>query len=401
MRILLVAHGFPRSPEDMAGSFLLTLAHGQQALGHSVAVVVPHAAGLPMKEELAGVTVYRYRYGPDAEETLAYAGTMHEQVLRSWAARWRLLRLLQASRREVRRVCDAWRPRPDVLHVHWWVPGGFAVWPPHSDQPPVILTSHGTDLFLLDRFPMARPLAAPIFKASAQVTVISSPLVERVESLGVLPSRISVIPMPVVVRHFQDDGVPKAVGNRLLFVGRLVERKGAHVAVEALEVLKRKGREAHLTVVGDGPERDRLEALADEKGVSTQVDFRGSVPAESVADAFAEADVFLMPAVTDWKGEQEGFGLVLVEAMMSGVPVVATQSGGILDVVTNNETGLLVPERDPEALAVAAERLLTDRALGRSLAQSAIEDVRRRFAPEAIARQFEAVYRRAIGAAGT
>ena len=115
MRILLVAHGFPRSPDDMAGSFLLPLAHGQQALGHSVAVVVPHAAGLPMKEELAGVTVYRYRYGSDADETLAYAGTMHEQALRSWTARWRLLQLVQASRREVRRVSDAWRP--DVLHV--------------------------------------------------------------------------------------------------------------------------------------------------------------------------------------------------------------------------------------------------------------------------------------------
>ena len=385
----------------MAGSFLLTLAHGQQALGHSVAVVVPHAAGLPMKEELAGVTVYRYRYGSDADETLAYAGTMHEQALRSWTARWRLLQLVQASRREVRRVSDAWRP--DVLHVHWWVPGGFAVWPPYPDQPPVVLTSHGTDLFLLDRFPAARALAAPIFKASTRVTVISSPLVERVESLGVPPWKISVIPMPVVVRHFERAGERKPVGHRLLFVGRLVERKGAHVAIEALEVLKRKGREAHLTVVGDGPERDRLEALAGEKGVRAQIDFRGSVPAESVADAFAEADVFLMPALTDWKGEQEGFGLVLVEAMMSGVPVVASQSGGIPDVVTDEETGLLVPERDPEALAGAAARLLTDRALGRRLARSAAEDVRRRFAPEAIARRFEAVYRRAaaVGVAGT
>ncbi|NNG16242.1 MAG: glycosyltransferase family 4 protein [Gemmatimonadales bacterium] len=382
----------------MAGSFLLTLAHGQQALGHEVAVVVPHAAGLPMEEELAGVAVYRYRYGRDAEETLAYVGTMHEQALASWVARWRLLRLVQASRREVRRVCDVWQP--DVLHVHWWVPGGFAVWPSLPDQPPVVLTSHGTDVFLLDRFPMARPLAAPIFKAAAQVTVISSPLVERVESLGVPPSRISVIPMPVALGRFEAASDRTTIGNRLLFVGRLVERKGAHVAIEALEVLKRKGREAHLTVVGDGPERDRLEALADQKGVSPQVDFQGTVPAESVAHAFAKTDVFLMPAVTDWKGEQEGFGLVLVEAMMSGVPVVASESGGIPDVVTDGETGLLVPEHDPEGLAGAIERLLSDSALGRRLARAAAKEVRRRFAPEAIARRFEAVYSRATEVAG-
>jgi glycosyltransferase involved in cell wall biosynthesis len=102
-----------------------------------------------------------------------------------------------------------------------------------------------------------------------------------------------------------------------------------------------------------------------------------------------------MPAVTDWKGEQEGFGMVLVEAMASGLPVVATRSGGIPDVVTDGTTGLLVPERDPEALATAAARLLDDPALAQRLATAARADLDARFAPDAIARGYEAVYRRA------
>ena len=396
MRILLIAHGFPRSPDDMAGSFLLTLAQGQQALGHHVASVAPHAAGLATDEMLSGVQVFRYRYGTDQDETLAYAGTMHEQALGSWAARWRLLRLVKASRREVRRVVQAWRP--DVLHVHWWVPGGFSVWPPAADQPPVVLTSHGTDLFLLDRFPAARAIAAPIFRMAHQVTVISSPLVERVESLGVPRERISVIPMPVATRFQERDPATEA-GSRLLFVGRLVERKGASVAIEALDILKRMGREAHLTIVGDGPERGSLENLVSGKGLRHAVEFKGQLPSERVAAALAEADLFVMPAVTDWKGEQEGFGLVLVEAMMSGVPIVASRSGGIPDVVTDGETGLLVAERDPAALADAIVRLLSDRNLSHRMARAAARDAERRFAPPAIARRFEAVYRRTLGVA--
>ena len=398
MRILLIAHGFPRSPDDMAGSFLLTLAQGQQALGPEVAAVAPHAAGLATDETLRGVRVFRYRYGTDQDETLAYAGTMHEQALGSWAARWRLLRLVQASRRAVGRVVQAWRP--DVLHVHWWVPGGFAVWPPPADQAPVVLTSHGTDLFLLDRFPAAEVIAAPIFRMAHQVTVISSPLVDRVESLGIPRERISVIPMPVAARFHER--LPGAeAGSRLLFVGRLVERKGARVAVEALDVLKRMGRKAHLTIVGDGPERGSLESLVGDKGLSQAVEFKGRLPTERVAGELAAADLFVMPAVTDWKGEQEGFGLVLVEAMMSGVPIVASRSGGIPDVVRDGETGLLVPERDPVALADAIARLLSDQDLSQRLAQAAARDAERRFAPPAIARRFEAVYRRALGVAGS
>jgi hypothetical protein len=111
-----------------------------------------------------GVEVVRYRYGPEAEETLAYAGTMHEQALRSWRARWRLLRFIAASRAGLRRELRAWQP--DLLHVHWWVPGGFAVWPGIARRVPVVLTSHGTDVFLLDRFPLVRPIARAIFRAA-------------------------------------------------------------------------------------------------------------------------------------------------------------------------------------------------------------------------------------------
>jgi len=392
LKTLLVTHNFPRRADDMAGAFLLALAKGQQALGHEVRVVAPHAAGLAEREEVGGVEVVRYRYGTDDQETLAYAGTMHEQALRSWAARWRLLQFIRAARRAVRRECAAFRP--EVVHVHWWVPGGFAVWPGGAAGRPVVLTSHGTDLFLLDRFPAARRLAGPIFRAARAVTVISSPLVERVERLGVPRDRITVLPMPLTVGRFSGPPRGQREAGGLLFVGRLIERKGAEFAIRALAELRRKGRAARLTIVGDGPERPRLEALIKELGLFGIAELAGALSHESVAEHYRSASVLLMPAVTDWKGEQEGFGMVLVEAMATGLPVVATRSGGIPDVVTDGVTGLLVPERDPAALASAAAHILDDPSLASTLVEAARRELDTRFAPDAIARGYEAVYRR-------
>ena len=377
----------------MAGAFLLTLARGQLARGHDVLALAPHDAGLPERSEIDGVRIARYRYGSDAQETLAYRGNMHEQVFSSWRARGRLLRLLSASRAAVRRAEREFRP--DVIHVHWWFPGGLAVWPRATGGAPVVLTSHGTDLFLLDRSAATRALAAPIFRTAAEVTVISTPLVPRVAALGVDAAHVTVVPMPMDESTFRADGPPPHESKTLLFVGRLIERKGPEYAVRALASLRGAGRDVRLTLVGDGPDRAALERLAGALGVLDFVTFTGALPPAEVSRMYRCAAVLLMPAVTDWKGEQEGFGMVIVEAMAAGVPVVATRSGGIGDIVRDSENGLLVAERDAEGLARAALRLLDDAGLARRLSERARADVRERFSAARIAETFDAVYRRA------
>jgi glycosyltransferase involved in cell wall biosynthesis len=185
----------------------------------------------------------------------------------------------------------------------------------------------------------------------------------------------------------------------MLFVGRLIERKGAEYAIRAVADLRRQGRAVRLTVIGDGPERTKLVALIEELGLRDAVDLAGALPHDAIADHYRTASILLMPAVTDWKGEQEGFGMVLVEAMASDLPVVATRSGGIPDVVTDGVTGLLVPERDAAALAAAAARLLDDPGLAARLSAAAQADLDRRFSPAGLAAEFDAVYRRAVGTA--
>ena len=396
MKILLVAHGFPRRPDDLAGAFLLALARGQQALGNTVLVVAPHDAGVSLEDVIDGVRVRRYRYAEDEAETLAYRGTMADQVLKSWAGRRKLLGFIAAARAAAGRAVRDFDP--DVIHVHWWFPGGLSVWPRLASRVPYVLTSHGTDLFLIDRVPAAARLAGPIFRGAAEVTVISSPLVSRAERLGVPRSRITVIPMPIdhavatAIELPRDPAMPR---DLLLFVGRLVERKGAAFAIRALAELAARGMPAQLVIVGEGPERDALIALADSLGVGDRVELTGALSPSEVRSRYAAGGIFVMPAVTDWKGEQEGFGMVIVEAMAYGLPVVASRSGGIPDIIRDGENGLLVPERDVAALADAIARVIEDGALAARLAASARDDVRHRFAPARIATAFDTVYRRA------
>lgn len=393
MRILLVAHGFPRGADDLAGAFLLDLARGQQALGHEIAAVVPHDAGLALHDHLGGVEIRRFRYGRDEDETLAYRGTMAEQVLRSWSARWRFVRFIGAMRAAVQRAVREWRP--DIVHVHWWFPGGLAIWPGRLSVP-VVVTSHGTDLFLADRSAPLRSLASRILPSARAVTVISTPLAERARRLGVPADRITVVPMPIRAPEGTPADADARVPGRVLFLGRLVARKGAAVAIDAMPALRRRVPHATLRVVGDGPERAALEAQVDRLGLRDAVTFVGAIPPSAVATEYASAAAFVMPAITDWKGEQEGFGLVLVEAMRAGLPVVASRSGGIPDVVTDGATGRLVPERDAAALASALADTIEDPARAQAMAERAAQDVVTRFAPDTIARVFDDVYRRAV-----
>jgi glycosyltransferase involved in cell wall biosynthesis len=396
VKILFVAHNFPRHSGDVAGHFLLSLAHGLLQRNHQVLAVVPHDAGLTSRDDIDGVQVRRFRYANDDAETLAYRGTMADQVLRSVGAKVSLLRFMRAARREARRACLEWKP--DVANIHWWFPSGLAVGRLRaaSGRVPLVLTSHGTDLFLLDKLAAALPLARRVFRRADRVTVISQPLVGRVTALGVPRDSVSVIPMPVDRALLEEPG--RANGGehgdsvRLLFVGRLVERKGAEFAIRALKLLVSRGINASLRILGDGPLRVDLDNLCDELELGTRVHFSGVVPPADVRAEMRAADVFLMPAVTDWKGEQEGFGMVIVEAMLSGVPVVATDSGGITDIIENGANGMLVAERDAEAIAAAVARIARNGELAGRLREAGRQTALQRFHPDSIAERFEEVY---------
>lgn len=403
LHILHVTHNYPRWPGDVSGSFLLSLAREQRALGHQVSVLAPHAAGASGREELPpGVHVVRYRYGSDSQETLTYTGTMHERVLASWRARWRLLRLLFALRRAVR---TALRERCiDIVHAHWWFPNALALWP-WPGRPPLVVTSHGTDLFLLGGTPLLAPLARTALRRAAMVTTVSTALAARVRALGVPAERVDVIPMPLDAGAYGDPHAPhpdarpfdaEREAHHVLFVGRLTAQKGAADLVEAMAQVVRERSQVHLTVIGDGPERSALAERVERLGLEKHVRFLGVRTGAEVATFYRRASVLVVPSTTGARGEQEGFGLVAVEGMAGGVPVVATRSGGLTDIVRDGETGWLVTAGASEELARTLLDVLAHPDEARRRAGEARRDVVARFAPESLARRYIGVYHRAL-----
>ncbi|MDP3685675.1 MAG: glycosyltransferase family 4 protein [bacterium] len=214
--------------------------------------------------------------------------------------------------------------------------------------------------------------------AAGRVTVINDGMKQHLFRLGIPEQKIvkfytgvaeDFFSAPAGIEEFRSRYV--LGGKRVVTcVSRLVPRKGIDVLLRAFADVVRDLPDAHLIIVGDGPERARLETLARSLNLARHVYFLGIVPMDDVRRALAVADVFVLtPIVMDV--DVEGFGIVYVEAAAAGKPAVGTRTGGIPEAVLDGETGLLVPERDAAATAVALVRLLVDHSLRTRLAATA------------------------------
>jgi glycosyltransferase involved in cell wall biosynthesis len=379
VHVVWLTHNYPRFPEDIAGAFLHPLAAALVRRGVEVTVIAPSDAGSGGRGEDAswdGVQVRRVRYAAPSRERYAYTGQM-QQALRSPAGMLALARLVAALRGAARSQAA------QVVHAHWWVPAGLAA-PPER---PLVLTIHGTDARLL-RSAAVRLVARRVVRRARVVTAVSQAVAQAVvRAMGAQAAVPAVQPMPLNTEGW----AWSSGGGGAMVVARLTPQKRVHLAVEAVALLRAEGRALPLTIVGDGPERSRLEARAAALGLGGLVRFRGAAPRVEVRRALECADVFLLPA------QEEGFGLAAAEALMHGVPVVACHDGGgLLDLVPPVGAGrLAAPE--PRALAAAVRDVL-DTPSARDEARAAGARWRNLLAPDAVAARFETWYHEAAGA---
>lgn len=214
-------------------------------------------------------------------------------------------------------------------------------------------------------------LSVWLLRRADHVQVVSPQLAQDVARLGVDPERITVLPTIVQTYLFEPgaDSPERYGAGRLLFVGRLARQKDIPTLLRAMRLLADRGRECRLTVVGGGPQRKNLLELRDRLGVDAQVEFISHKPREKLVELYRQSSIFVIASV------HEAFGKVIVEAGLCGLPIVGTAVGGIQWHVVDGENGLLVPPRDPDALATAIARLLDDPALARTMGR----ETQRRF----------------------
>jgi glycosyltransferase involved in cell wall biosynthesis len=324
-----------------------------------VHVLCPHAPGALAEEVMDGVHVHRFRYSPEALETLVQGGGIVNN-LKHHPWKWLLVppfmaALVWHTARAIRRL------QPNVVHAHWILPQGLALLlarPVVRLLTPFLLTSHGGDLFGL-RSAVATRLKRWVMTQADAVTVVSRPMAEIAVSLGAVSEKLAVIPMGVDFQYrFKPGNDEDRKPGEILFVGRLVEKKGLRYLVEALPRILTGVPTAHLTIAGYGPEEPALRQLAAQLGVADRVTFLGALPQGALPDLYRRASVFVAPFVRAESGDQDGFGLVVIEALGCGCPAVIADVGVLDPVVESCDTVLRVPSGDVRALTDAVIAVL-------------------------------------------
>jgi len=385
--VLVVTHNYPRYAEDQAGQFIQTLIHPVRDRYRFI-VIAPHQAGLEEAETLEQVEIVRFRYGPDEQETLAYEGNMHEQVLASWRKRFLFLSFMRSMRKQVAAAIDHYQPV--AAHVHWWIPGALATAGTLTRRKvPYVLTTHGSDLTLMQRFSALRPLGKGLFRRAAACTAVSSYLRDRLKELAGVEAH--VLPMPYDDTKFMPQPPSDLTPARITCIGRLIERKGQRYLLEAEKLLKERGVASHIMLVGDGPDREMLTGRIQELGLADHVTMTGNVPHSDIPAIIRDSAVVVLPSVKDWKGEVEGLGMVLAEASACARPVIGTDLAGPKDAVADGESGILVAPNNAGELADALQRILTDRDLAARLGQGGVDFARRNFSPGSQAEKLAAI----------
>ncbi len=278
-----------------------------------------------------------------------------------------------------------------LVHVHDLYPSGAAAWRLCEEvRLPYVLTVHGLDLYSNLANPRWRSQIIAAARGAAAIVCVGTPLAQDcVAELGVDPARVLVIPNTYDTTRFVPLARERSADGaiRLATLGRLSREKGHDLLLRALAMRLAAGSSLKLTFIGDGPELPALEALADELGVGDHVTFTGTLLGPDVPSAFAESDVFVLPS------RSEGFGVALIEALATGLPVVATRSGGPADIVGPDD-GVLVEAGDASALAHGIADVVAnlDRFDTQRIAMRAAE----RYSPEAVGTRLVRLYREVL-----
>jgi glycosyltransferase involved in cell wall biosynthesis len=293
-----------------------------------------------------------------------------------------------------------------LVHAHFG-PEGVEIWPvARRLELPLIVTVHGFDVTIRKSFweeghagsfmaAYPRRLAAMAQSPRVHFVAVSNAIRDAAIGYGIPEERVSVKYVGINVSVFEPAGIPvRDRRPRVLFVGRLVEKKGVAFLIEAFARVKVRVPNAELVIVGDGPLRVSLAALAAELAVP--VTFAGAMDRQEIKRQMDDARVFCLPSVTAQNGDAEGLGIVLLEAQACGVPVVTSARGGATEAIIHGQTGLAFEEKDVDMLSQHLITLLVDDECASRMSASARRFVKEKFDLHRCTQSLEALYEQMV-----
>jgi len=400
-RILVLATTFPRWEDDTEPALVYYLSQLLAERSFYITVLVPHSGGAAFRETMGLLDVRRFPYfWPYSKQRLCYDGGALPNLKRYWSAKLQLPIFLPAQARAIAAIMkqEDW----DLVHAHWIVPQGFfAANLCNHHNVPLLLTAHAGDVFAM-RHPLIRPFGRYALRNAVSCTVNSNATVEVVLRLY-SDSKVNLVPMGVDLGRFHPGLPDEELVRRfdlkdktVLGVGRFAPKEGFSHLIDSAAILVKRYPDLRVVLVGFGPEEDLLRERVKKHELEGVVRFAGRVSQTDLPRYYRSSQVFALPSVLLPSGDTEGQGIVLLEAMASGIPLVASAVGGVVDVVKNGEDGLLVPPSDPETLANALSSILDDHSLASRFVSSGQKTIENRFSWERTADRFAELYQEII-----
>ena len=392
MKVLYIATAFPRFEGDVITPWLVETIRRLQNQDIKIDVFTSAYKGLK-ENSVYGIKVYRFRYFFRKWEKLTHDETVPDRMRKGVFNK--LLAGFYLIAGTISIIIHCVKKKYDIIHCHWPFPHiVFAYAASRFGRSKLISSFYGVELrWVKNKLPIFKPLLRFAIRKSDAVTAISSYTAREISEIA--PTNITIIPFGAAITvSDQKLSVPK--DNRIkniLLVGRLVERKGVRYLIEAVALIN-KTIEANLTIVGEGSEKSNLEAFVKEKALEHKVNFTGKVTQSQLEECYRKCDIFVLPAVTDSKGDTEGLGVVLLEAMAYRKPVIGSELGGIPDIIKNGLNGLLVPEKDSVKLAGAILQILQKPELASRFGEAGFQYISDNFSWEKIVNDIKTLYRK-------
>lgn len=370
MKICILTHGYPRYPDDTTAPFIESIAETlQQQEDVDVTVLTPDTPHFERSDADSTVNLQTYRYFfPRQLQRLGYSNTLvNDCALKKYVYLLAPFLFISGIFHLFWLSC---RHKFDVIHAHWLLPNGFiSAVVNRLLKIPYVITLHGSDIFVSKQNFIFKNMAKWTLKHAAMVTSVTPAFLPELAALGVPEQKRCMITNGVTSSVFSTPSQKKITEMRerlsipddclvVFALGRIVLKKGFNVLIQALPYVKEKIQDVKVIIGGDGTDLSRLKALATELGVTDMVQFPGTINRTDVPIFFYLSDLFVLPAVFDPKGNVDGCPIVILEAMACGKPVVSSDISGIPIVVKDGETGLLVSEKNVQALATAIISLL-------------------------------------------
>lgn len=383
---------FPRRDGDVITPWLVETLKRLRIKGIDARILTSSYKGLK-NQIIDGIPVQRFRYFFKAWENLTHEEHAPDRMKKGIL--YKILPIIYILAGCAATLSAVRRESFDIVHIHWPFPHAlFGYFAKKAGGVKIVTTFYGVELkWVKTKMPILKSFLRWGIGFSDRVTAISSYTAREVKEL--VPDDevpVEVIPYSIAVTaKLNQESQAKPLLPLVLYVGRLVERKGVEYLIRAFaEVVGEVPSE--LVIVGKGPEDQKLHQLTEELNLVQKVHFKGWASRNELEQLYNQCNVFVLPAIIDSKGDTEGLGVVLLEAMSYQKPVVASNLGGITDIVKDRDTGLLVNEKDTHGLSEAIKAVLTNPALATSIGKRGYEHVQKQFSWEKIMSQWTALY---------